>query len=147
MKIQRDDFSCGVNALINALGAMGKHISESEARKNSGTTSRDGVTQFGILQVIDRIGFNHKIIEAPFKEAHKYLIEHLETGNSAVILTENSNHWEAAIGVLGKRIIVFDGQKSANTKKEAGVFVLSVRQLQFYWKSENNLRYAILIKP
>lgn len=145
MKLQRDSYSCGAVALVNALGAMGRRVSERDARKYSGTTEK-GVTQHGLLQAIEAFGFVHETMEAAFDEAYEKLHAHLAAGSAAILETEDSNHWEAAVGVLGARIVVLDGQRAVNSRAQAGVLVLSPRQLRSYWTPAGPTgRYGILI--
>lgn len=145
MRLQRDAYSCGAIALVNALGAMGKRVSERDARKYSGTTEK-GVTQHGLLQAIEAFGFHHSTVEAAFDEAYGRVHAHLAAGSTAILETEDSNHWEAAVGVLGSRVVVLDGQRSANSRAQAGVLVLSPRQLRSYWTPAGATgRYGILI--
>jgi ABC-type bacteriocin/lantibiotic exporter with double-glycine peptidase domain len=141
--LQSDNFTCGSVATANAIVALGGKVTVAKVKRHTGTTPEHGVTHHGIMQAIERLGYSYTELMAPFKEAFDTLVEHLQLGGSAVILTQNGNHWEAAVGVLGRRVIVFD---SAPNKGKSGVSVLSQAKMKNLWSpNAKNGRYALLI--
>jgi hypothetical protein len=82
-------------------------------------------------------------LSGTFPEAWKALYKHLRDGGSAILLTENGNHWESAVGVLGRRVLVFNQEVISGS---SGVLVLSRGQMQRHWTANGQEgRYAILI--
>lgn len=144
MILQSDAFRCGPIACSNAIYAItGKRTAPKAIARHAGTTPEDGTTHWGLMQAVSRLGFKHEELSAAFPVAVEALREWLEGGGSAVLLTESGNHWEAAVGVLGKRILVFNSTPPSGW---SGLMSLSKAQLRHYWTSGGtDGRYGLLI--
>ncbi len=138
---------CGATAVVNALAALGIHVKADNVRVDAGTT-RLGATEHGLFQAIERAGAVFEGIDLPLKYAYPMLHRHLTRGGSGVILVEGGEHWVAAIGVLGDRIIFFDSENIKANRKVNGLHVVSRENLRRFWPPYDKKRYAILIsKP
>lgn len=139
---QADTYSCGVVAVQNALEAVGRRISEKEIRRHSGTTPEHGTTHLGLQNALERLGHEYEEVFTSFDAAYAKLHAHLQKGGAACISTQKDQHWEAAIGVLGQRVVIYGGQDIHT------LLVLTKRQLRDHWTpSARKGRYGILVHP
>lgn len=146
MRIQVDPHLCGPISVTNALRALGRNVTERDVAPHCGVTEKHGTTQHGLMQAVERLGHPFEELSLPFVDAYDVLRGHLEAGGSAVLSCERERHWEAAVGVLGPRTLVYDGQESRRRHGFSGLLVLTRDQLRREWSS-GRTRYAILISP
>lgn len=149
MRFQTKSYSCGPNAVNNALRAIGQQVSEALLIKYGGTTSANGTGVNGLKHCLEQLECQFtEVRERKYSVAEKLLLSHLQAGKSAVLLTEEGDHYEAAIGTLGNRVIIFDGQRYRGNIQECGVHVVQTgRALRRYWTSFEEHRWALLIEP
>lgn len=148
MRFQSGAGYCGPAAVVNALQALGIRVREDHVAQHAGTTPGLGTTEHGLIQAILRSG-----CEAEYFEERKYsvaegkLLAHLKRGSS-IILTESGDHWEAVIGRVADRIVLFDSQLGRWNRARNGVHVLALgKQLRRYWEPFGGKRCGILISP
>lgn len=141
--------ACGPTSVFNALEALGLHPSLPKIRKDCGTDSEIGTSEHGLKQAVERAGKPWSELGVGWDDAYIQLHAHLAAGGAAILLTEAGNHWSAAIGVSGPRIIVFNGDRAENPDNAAknGVNVLTKRRLRDYWDTFEGRRYALLVGP
>src|SRR5665213_283880 len=113
MRIQRSPFLCGPIAVLNAARALGVRLREREVRAHSGTTKKEGTNQFGVLSALDKLGFEFLEMNGTKQGAFHHLRDRIAEGWVGVLCVEEGNHWVAAIGVVGDRIVTFDSWNSA----------------------------------
>lgn len=145
MRVQLDDATCGPVAVANVLRALGRDVTELDVIPHCGMTEKDGVAQYGLMQAVERLGHGFEELSLPYADAYEVLRGHLETGGAAVLSTEKGEHWIAAVGILGPRTLVYDGQPSRRRRGESGLLVLTREQLRREWSS-GRTRYALLVK-
>jgi hypothetical protein len=142
VRIQPNTYACGPTALSNCLYALtGKRYSIKGIGKHAGTTPKDGTTQYGLLQAIERLGFGHSELSAGFGHAYQGLRDWMLGGGVALISTEAADHWESVIASVGQRLLIFDPWP-----KGRGLRSLSKTQMKDHWSAGGDGRYAILIK-
>ncbi len=147
MKFQQKRWSCGASAIVNAARATGLRVSERIVRIHAGTTKQDGTGPNGIKQALERLGFRYfEVDEAKYATAEGWLRQHLASGWPAILLAEAGDHWTVAFGLLGDKVLVFDGQNTIANKAESGVHVLTSKQLRRHWDPYKGKRCAILVK-
>ncbi len=148
MKYQTTANNCGANAVVNACRVFGVKVREDLVAANAGTTGK-GTTEHGLKQALLRAGFVHEeLAERKYSIAETWLLDRLKHGWAVILCTESGNHWEVCFGMLGDRVVVFDGQTGAFNKAVNGVHVLKVgRQLREYWEPSEMKRYAIATRP
>ena len=147
MKFQRDSYSCAVFAIKNALEALGLNYTEKKIRTHTGT-SKQGTTEHGIKQAIECLGHNWEELSSDdFKNILKDLVLALSEGKSAILCTQHGDHWVAAIGLCGQRVIVFDSQRTVVNKANNGIHSFDQKQLRRIWTPCNGVFYALAIRP
>jgi ABC-type bacteriocin/lantibiotic exporter with double-glycine peptidase domain len=147
MKLQRSRYTCGILAVVNAARALGVKVSERSVRAHSGTTKKDGTTEHGIKNALERLGFTPEDLRAPKDEAHEALLHHLREGAAVILSVEEGRHWATAIGAIGVRIVTFDSWNAAWNRKECGVDVINAKQLLRWWTPDRDgLRYGIVVR-
>lgn len=147
MKFQRDRYSCGVLAIVNGARALGVRLSERGVRAHTGTT-KDGTTQHGILNALERLGFS-KSVEFSIADkdtAFLQVLTSVEAGEPVILSVEEDRHWVVVFGALGKRVLTFDSWNSQNNKAEAGVEVWSAHALRKWWTKQDGKYYGIVMR-
>jgi ABC-type bacteriocin/lantibiotic exporter with double-glycine peptidase domain len=147
VKFQRDPYSCGVFAILNALRALGHNLSEKRIRAHTGTTKADGTAEHGIKQALERLSFDYEEVnETDFSMASERIVEAMEAGHAAILLVQSGQHWAAAIGSNGWHLVIFDSQRTKKNKAEQGVHVLGGKKLQKFWTPYQGKFYALIVK-
>lgn len=101
--------NCGPASLSNALQALGVIRTQAECETLCKTSGTDGTTIRGLQGAIKSLGRTPRPInERRFDVAWCFLRGWLQVGNSAVLCVDNSEHWIAAIGVIGERMLIAD---------------------------------------
>lgn len=149
MKFQKKPGWCGPAAIANALRVLGHRVPQERIAKYAGTTIKDGTSEHGLKQALDRLGYGWSdLSERRYAAAEAALMLHLHYG-PAILLTETGNHWETALGMgPSGRIIIFDPQNLKFNTSENGLHVVSQgRQMRWYWTEWATRRYALLVNP
>lgn len=113
MRLQDSQANCGPTAVKNALCALGIERSTEECEKLCRCTA-DGTSPANLFRGLEAI---HELNPQKIDEYKEYvavlLLESaLSEGRPVIVLVDNSEHWVAAIGLLGKRIQIADGADS-----------------------------------
>lgn len=145
MQYQKHVGWCGPAAVVNALAPHGLVVTQKWVAANAGTTVKEG-TDHGLLQALERAGAVVAPLSAGFEDAYTQLWSHLRHGGTAVVLTEAGDHWEAAIGVNGPRIVFFNSDRALVNRRAGGVWHLDRGGLKARWLPyAQRRRYAILV--
>lgn len=147
MKLQRQTYSCGVFAIINAARGLSVKLTEKKVKVHTGTTREHGTGSGGILQALERLGFSsEEINEEDYDKAYKKLSDAvLNDGSTAIVLTQKGEHWIAVIGHSGDSLLLFDSQRTKANKEESGVHVWSAALVKRYWSAYNGKHYGIIV--
>ena len=147
MKYQRDEYSCGVAAIMNALRCHGKKISEKIIRAHSSTSKDYGTSEHGIKNALERIGFTGiDLAKETGDDAYLCLTEQIESGFPVILVCQRNQHWIVAIGKLGGKVLIFNSSKDKSNKEEQGIHVLDKKSLLKKWKGSNDTFYGIIVK-
>lgn len=110
MRFQSHASSCGPASASNALSALGIARSEEECSTLCGTTATDGTDPRGLITGLKQIpGCSPAWIrEQRGDVAILRLVASLRIGRPVILCVDGYEHWVAAVGLLGDRIIVVD---------------------------------------
>ena len=129
MDLQQHPYSCGAAALRSILYVMGKSVMEKTIRRVAGTTE-EGTDEDGLKRAIEHYRLRHRKFEKTnIHEAVKGLKSELRRGNAMLLAVDKQDHWVSVIGILGKKILVFDPANWEGRKKK-------LRGLRMYKISE-----------
>lgn len=146
MRIQRDSWSCGPLAVLNALKAMGVRCSEKRVRSHTATVRGEGTTHGGIINAFERFGCS--ATELRYHDADEgfdFILDSVKVGHAALAYLDR-DHWAAVIGAIGDRLVVFDSDNTPENKAESGVWMCDARGLKRRWKTDDaGTHYGILV--
>lgn len=138
MELQQRLFSCGPSAVRAALYVLGHNVTEASLRKWAGTTP-DGTDESGMMRAIKHYGHTTKEYqEESRKRAWGWLKQTLGRGRPVLLCVDGWDHWIAAVGRLGGRVIIFDPDSNpARRKKYSGLAVYNEQELGYRWGNLN----------
>lgn len=145
MRYQRMPYTCGPAAISNALKCFGHHYRESTVVKHCKTSVESGTDENRLMEGIRSLGW--QATEMQFKngkEAYRFLCQ-IVSHSPAIICVDKDQHWIAAIGRTGRRVIVVDSKNTEANYKENGTHVPSPAELIARWRSPENIYYGIII--
>jgi ABC-type bacteriocin/lantibiotic exporter with double-glycine peptidase domain len=108
MRMQSSEANCGSTALSNALAAIGIKRGLDECEKLCGVTAEQGTSVFKLIDVASTIRRNPTVINCKDKYAYLVLCDGLRNGRSAILCVDENEHYVAAVGIIGKRVLVAD---------------------------------------
>jgi ABC-type bacteriocin/lantibiotic exporter with double-glycine peptidase domain len=148
MRYQTRTYTCGPATIVNALRVFGVRVSEKKVAEHAGTTKKDGTGQFGMLQAVERLGYEFKeILSTNQEEAWVQLNEALGLGNPVILSANGHEHWIVAIALIGTKVVIIDSERTANNKKENGTWILTKGQLfKKMWLKAGDSYYGIVIQ-
>jgi ABC-type bacteriocin/lantibiotic exporter with double-glycine peptidase domain len=141
VRLQELEFSCGANAIVNALRALGRNISERRVRQLTGT-NRDGTDEHEIVQGLAALGHGSSQFEsAERKPSLAWITESLRAGRPAIICVDSWQHWVLAAGMLGNGFVVIDGKRTPRNRIECGTYVYRTADFLRRWRNAREGRY------
>ncbi len=147
MRYQRDQYSCGAAAVVNAIRCFGKKVSEQSVRSFSSTTKEKGTDEHGIIAALRGLGFDGYAFEfdsVDRAQATEQLSAMLRRGEPAIICTQNFQHWVTVVGKLANdRYVIIDPSTSNENKRENGVNVLTKTSLIKTWQSRDGKLFGV----
>lgn len=147
MRYQKDPYSCGAAAVVNALRCLGKKTPERIVRAYSNTTPEKGTDEHGIIAALRNFGFDGESFETEkTSEAVTTLTLNIRRGQPVIICTQNLQHWVTVVGMIGDRFAVADPANTKKNKEENGVHIWSVKQLARNWQSRNGKLGGVVCK-
>lgn len=151
MRYQKDPYSCGAAAVVNALRCFGKNVSERAVRAFSSTTPEKGTDEHGIIAALRGLGFNGETMEkASFEEAWGELESNIDEGYPVILCTWSMQHWVTVVGRFGCdpgngiRLVIADPSNSDRNTTENGVKIVTKKQLKKSWRSRDGKYYGIV---
>lgn len=109
MRMQDTAANCGPASLSNALAAVGIARSQAECETLCKTSGTDGTSIRGLTGGIKALGrVPITLNERRFDVALLRLVSHLAGGRPAVLCVDKNEHWVAAVGHIGTRILIAD---------------------------------------
>jgi len=149
MRYQKDTYSCGAAAVVNALRCFGNKVSERNVRVFSSTTEENGTDHHGIVAALRGLGFDGEEFETESKtDAIALLKGNLKKG-PVILCTMNFQHWVVVAGMVGDwedSYIVVDSTRTIENKKENGTQVLTKKQLLKTWQTRGGKLFGIACK-
>lgn len=101
--------NCGPASLSNALAAVGITRTQQECETLCRTNGTDGTSIKGFQAALKTMGYGwHPINERRWDVARMLLTDCLRNGTAAVLCVDQNNHWVAAVGLIGQRILIAD---------------------------------------
>jgi ABC-type bacteriocin/lantibiotic exporter with double-glycine peptidase domain len=133
---------------MNALRALGIKMSEKRIMAHTSTTRAEGTSEHGILNGIERVGFNWEEIKVEDQdEAWAAVTDSISEGHPVILSVDNADHWITVIGAIGDCVVVFDSDSvNEHNRKEHGTHIWTVEQLFERWKMVNEQYYGISVK-
>jgi len=132
VRMQDSQAGCGPTALHNALAALGLKRTQAECELLCGTTATDGTPFKRLVAGTRKIP---ELIPCPLRESRAdvamlKLEAALRAGRPVLMVVDDGEHWVAAVGTLGGRVLVAD---SADNDL---VLSYSPTELEHRWKEE-----------
>jgi len=147
MRYQKDSFSCGAAAVVNAVRCFGRRIAEKNVRVFSNTTPEDGTSEEGIISALRGLGHGAESFEFMTRvAAADQLRENLMQGRPSIICIQNLQHWVTVVGMIGNKFVIFDPANTKGNKLENGMHILSLRNLKRLWQARNGRYFGITCK-
>lgn len=145
MRFQETKSSCGAAAIRNVLKCFGKNVGEHRLRQLAGT-DEDGTSEAGVLDALTHLGYHNEVYET-MKTGHAKaaLSKYLKEGCPVIIAVDQDTHWATVVGMLGKRYVLVDSERTVKNKKENGVHVLDIRGLFRRWRKPDGSMYGIAV--
>lgn len=148
MRYQRNPYSCGAAAVVNALRCYGRRVPEVRIQAAGGTTPEEGTGEQGIMTALRAHGCGAANFETrSVTEAMSYLEGSMEEGVPVIICTQQLQHWVTVIGMVGTRFVVVDPSNSRRNRSENGVHVLPRFVLRRSWMSRDGRYFGIRCLP
>lgn len=154
MKRGIDASSCGPLAAIKALKCYGVRCNPQKMAELCGTTKKgtdDWQLQEGIVSfpaIFGILGFNTSEWEIQNGNlAFGRLLQALEK-RPVLLCMDYSEHWVAAIGKLGKKVIIFDPDDNPLNRNKDRTRIMARAALLKRWIGKNGLFYGMaVVKP
>src|SRR5882757_8272911 len=110
MRMQSSEANCGSTSLHNALNAIGVTLSLEACERVCNTTATSGTNVYGIIDAIVTIrGDSKPVVLNKESPNNLFILSHMLTiGRPAVLCIDDNDHYVAAIGLLGRRVIIAD---------------------------------------
>lgn len=125
VKIQPDNYSCGIYSVINALLVYGENLSREEIKPLTGTTSREGTDEKGIQKALTELGYRYKVYTTKKSDnAWRWILNNSK--NRPLILYLDKNHWLVVAGRVKNKVILIDSCSSAE--------IIGKKELLLRWK-------------
>lgn len=145
MLLQRTSYDCGPAAIVNACLAMGREHDIGEVAKLAGTSIR-GTDEKGISRALSSLGYGALELQPKGAEraSELWTLLHgaLTQGEAVILCVDGVDHWVAAIGTIGSRVVVFDSERARENLTCNGVHVYDERE---FVERLGGSRYAIRV--
>jgi ABC-type bacteriocin/lantibiotic exporter with double-glycine peptidase domain len=164
MKYQKDTWTCGAAAVVNALRCHGRKVSEYKVRGLAGTVPdvRDssgkllehgGTDHNGMVEAIRELGYSAtEYFSMSEEDSWEWLHGQLIHGHPVILCVEAWMHWVVCAGTLGDRVVIINSSNFKNNQAENGVHVWDKDKLVEQWYNarksctEDHRLYAIAVR-
>lgn len=131
--------NCGPASLSNALQAVGVIRSQAECETLCRTSGTDGTSIKGLQSGIKAVGrYPVALNERRYDVARLRLRDALVWGQAAVLCVDQNEHWVAAVGLIGHRILIADPADNEL------VLSLAIDELKARW-GHGNRYYGVIL--
>lgn len=142
MQTQSDPNGCGPAALLAGLQAIGLHATQDAIGGLAGLTGR-GTGVRGLQRAARLLGaVPGRLALRDYHEAWCLLLGLLQVGNSVVLAFDRDDHWVAAVGCLGPRVVLVDPAAVVRPM----VSVLDRATLEASWRGTSGVYYGISLR-
>lgn len=142
MQTQSDPNGCGPAALLAALQAVGLQATQEAIGGLAGLTGR-GTGVRGLQRAARLLGASaSRLSSRDSTEAWLLLHATLQAGQSVVLSFDRDDHWVAAVGSLGQRVVLID--PAAVVRPMVNVFDRAA--LEKPWRGIKGYYYGISIR-
>lgn len=139
--------SCGTTALSNAIAALGwTQLPPDAVFELTGCTEVRGTMAAGIKRAATKLQLRVGVVsDNDGLKAWYALRGRLAAGHAAVLVVDDGEHWVAAIGMLGDRVVLVDS--AASVRKF--VSTCDRDELLRAWRcdGERHTFYAVTVAP
>jgi predicted double-glycine peptidase len=149
--LQSTQYTCGPCAIVNALAALGVEESERELMRMAEACPVEGTNARKMLRTLRWLGYTPVSLSPKGRGrgagqdrhsvAWQALRDALASGYPAVLSVDRDEHWVAAVGVVGERVLVADSAR--------GELVLSYdrQTLMARWRGKSSARpyYGVIV--
>jgi len=147
LRLQKNSYSCGVIAIMNAAKCFRRNLSENVVKKFTMTTKKDGTGDLGITTALKEFKFEYEIVDTTdWNVANDFAMNSLCFGFPVIVCSNNMQHWMVIGGLIGNNFIVFDSSNSKRNKKEHGVRIIESKRLKKVWKSSSGRFFGVRVK-
>ena len=145
MRFQETKSSCGAAAIRNVLKCFGQNVGEHRLRQIAGTDD-DGTTEEGVITALTALGYKSEVHDSSkVSEAKEVVARAVKSESPLIVAVDKDTHWAVIVGMLGKRYILVDSERTVKNKKENGVHVVTTRELLRRWRKPDGTMYAISV--
>jgi ABC-type bacteriocin/lantibiotic exporter with double-glycine peptidase domain len=110
VRYQSRQATCGAVALLNALSSLQHEVTEDQVVAASGIKDlTQGLGTKELKRAATALGYaNGEIYEAREPHGWLFLLDCLHRGEPCIMAVDRDEHWVAAVGTLGKLVLVAD---------------------------------------
>lgn len=136
MRYQKNSHGCGPAAVQNALFGLGIKVSQDSLAAVGGTTEADGTDAEGIKRMVLSVGrdLDEYATDSDFS-AFAWVWHNTLVGRPTVLCVDQWLHWVCVVGLLGKRLVLFDPARYRHNTDRLGTFTLPRDRLLRRWKA------------
>jgi predicted double-glycine peptidase len=140
VRYQKTPYHCGPASVQNALAVLGTKASQDRLALAAGTTEEHGTDEEGIKRAIAAAGRTYDEHATDVDSlAYGWLWYSLVVGRPVVLCVDRWAHWVCAVGVLGKRVVLFDPARYRHNTDRLGTFALPKEKLLKRWKAAHRV--------
>lgn len=142
MRVQDDDWSCGLVAIQNALEVLQGRVSRRALLQACAANEDDGTPEDEIVRALLSLKFEVDVFESDVPaEAGRWVATSLAAGRPILVCVDRWSHWVTLIGVCGRRVLGFDPAGWSGWRAPAdGFFVLRPADLRRRWEAAKRVR-------
>lgn len=144
MNYQSKEYYCGPAAIQNALEVHNVRVAQEKLALEGATTEEHGTPEEGMKRIILSEGFEPDEYSTDLSvSAWGWLWNSLLMGRPVVLCVDRWEHWVTAIGICGKKILVFDPARTEYNKRRNGVRSVSREKLMHRWEAAKRVRGSL----
>jgi ABC-type bacteriocin/lantibiotic exporter with double-glycine peptidase domain len=141
VKYQRTEYYCGPASVQGALAILGVKYSQDALARCAGTSEAHGTDEDGIKRMMfhagrvpDELATDSELV------AFGWLWHSLLYGRPVVLCVDRWQHWVVAVGLIGKRVVLFDPARYRHNTARLGTFSLPRGKLLKRWFAARRVR-------
>lgn len=142
MRVQNDDWSCGLAAVQNAMEVHRVAVSRRRLLSLCAANEDDGTPHDEIKRALLALGcaideFEH----IDFAESEAWLRASLLAGRPVILCVDRWGHWITVIGIVGRQFLLFDPAGWSEWRDATnGLIIANSRALRKRWETAKRVR-------